>query len=730
MARQNGCMVTPAVAQADFRVTRWYLCIDYFKEQHVTGIRALFVLSLAAAGFLVATGCDESIRSSKTAAVGLTPQTGFTFSKITFGSQDFRRVQVLNSGNGDLLISKISIGQIAGVDEFQLRIGDSPEADAADNVGYEFGGGDNFSYPMRIAPSESLYFFLDYKPASEDSPGGDRGAVRLETNLRDAEVLLPVRVSQSGAEINVTPSTLNFDRVAAGDTKTEDLTVTNIGQADLVISSVLLNGSQDFTPLINGKDPRRQPEVLEDPDGDGTPGLSPDASFVLSVRYAPQIEGPDQAELSIFSNDARIAETRIPIVANGETPCLRTNPPALEFPTSLVNRTDSRPLAIESCGGQEVEIVSIRLADGSDPAFELDEESLPDLPTILPAAVNGAAPDPRFVRVSFTPREQRIYNGTLLIESTDPVNPIREVSLLGRGVLNACPQARAAQDEFNVVPLDVVTLDGGPSIDQDGPDNRPVEYQWVVVDRPERSVSQPVEDFFRNDAPADGGRQDDLATATSKFFVDLAGTYVLELRVRDNLGLDSIACDNPARVVIVAKPDQAIHVQLVWRTPEDPDETDTTGTDLDLHLLHPNAQNWFTSPYDCHYANPAPDWNALEDPRDDPSLDIDDINGSGPENINLDEPEDTDLLGAPYLIGVHYYQSADRVTQEDFGSSFAKVRVFLNGELAWDFSGDEEAGDREMEAADHFWDVAQISWNAQTRQGEVTTRDRYYTQRP
>ena len=59
-------------------------------------------------------------------------------------------------------------------------------------------------------------------------------------------------------------------------------------------------------------------------------------------------------------------------------------------------------------------------------------------------------------------------------------------------------------------------------------------------------------------------------------------------------GLDSIACENPAVVTIVAQPEEAIHVQLVWRTPLDEDD-ELEGSDLDLHLPHPSAENGVTA---------------------------------------------------------------------------------------------------------------------------------------
>jgi hypothetical protein len=89
-------------------------------------------------------------------------------------------------------------------------------------------------------------------------------------------------------------------------------------------------------------------------------------------------------------------------------------------------------------------------------------------------------------------------------------------------------------------------------------------------------------------------------------------------------------------------PDKDLHIQLVWTTPDDPDETDMTGTDLDLHLRHPDANGGWNSDagqFDCYFANKTPDWGAQLDPADNPTLDIDDTNGAGPENINLAHPE-------------------------------------------------------------------------------------------
>lgn len=679
--------------------------------------------------------CDDSFRAVATPKVALRPDNGFAFSKLQMNPEnegrptDWRMVEVHNEGNGELLIAKLSVEGLTDRDEFRLRYAITPNnAVALENIGYDYGGTDQFKYPIRVAPEASFYLFLDYSPKDESSRAGARGRIRMETNegVR-ANVDLPVTVSAVGAELLVSPQALSFNRVAAGSSEGLDLVLTNIGSADLHIEQMTIDGSLDFTPLINGRDPRRDPQtVLADPDGDGRPGLAPGRSFTMRVVYAPEYEGPDTGALVITSNDVTRPNITVPLIANADTPCLRTQPPALEYPTSLINRTDTRILALESCGGAEVEVTAVYLSDDSDPAFSLATDELPSLPFAMPAVREGIIPSPQHMGVTFSPREQRIYNGKVIIESTDPVNPRREVNLLGRGLLNACPQARATQDEYHIRPLDVVVLDGSLSIDQDGPNNAPVAYEWVLISSPAGSMSYPVERFYDPASPLNGGTQDDPATPTARFLADLAGTYVFELRVTDNLGLDSVACRNPARVVVVAIPEQAIHLQLTWHAPDDPDPTDHSGPDLDLHLLHPRANAWFTAPWDCYYGTPTPDWGQPGSPFDDPVIDMDSMSGASPENINLNEPEDTDRLGAPYLVGVHYYRSTDRVTGEEFGPAIARLRIFIEGELSWDFTEGGRSGEKTMEGEDHFWDAAQIEWPART----VTTRDRYYTTRP
>jgi hypothetical protein len=91
--------------------------------------------------------------------------------------------------------------------------------------------------------------------------------------------------------------------------------------------------------------------------------------------------------------------------------------------------------------------------------------------------------------------------------------------------------------------------------------------------------------------------------------------------------------------------DDGLVIRVTWDTPNDPNQLDTEGTDIDLHLLHPSGEEWNQDPWDCYFANPNPDWGPSGIPNN-PYLTIDDVNGAGPEEIVYPDPLPTQE--APY----------------------------------------------------------------------------------
>jgi hypothetical protein len=125
----------------------------------------------------------------------------------------------------------------------------------------------------------------------------------------------------------------------------------------------------------------------------------------------------------------------------------------------------------------------------------------------------------------------------------------------------------------------------------------------------------------------------------------------------------------------------AISIILRWST---------NGTDVDLHLLRPNGMEFDTS--DCYYANPSPDWGVASDMSDNPYLDVDDVDGFGPETINLSQ-----TANGQYRVLLHYYSDHFQ------GPTNATVEVYVAGNLVGTYNRNLNCDD--------IWTVGTVDWN-------------------
>ena len=176
-------------------------------------------------------------------------------------------------------------------------------------------------------------------------------------------------------------------------------------------------------------------------------------------------------------------------------------------------------------------------------------------------------------------------------------------------------------------------------------DGEIVSASWSMLSAPSGSAAAPP-------APGSG--------FTVTFTPDIVGEYRMELTVWDDDGNQG-TCE----FSVLATPGEGLRVELVWNPPESPMDH----SDVDLHLLHQNGPAWFHETYDCYYTNCDSaygynlDWDVPNDLSDNPRLDLDDTDGFGPENINIDDP----VPGHSYRVGVHYY--------DDHGGGVARVHV-------------------------------------------------------
>ena len=641
------------------------------------------LLSLLA--FLSACDSSDDFQSAQSGLLSVTPET-LVFPIIPPGQQASQQLELRNVGSAPIALINLRFNRE-----------DSPYQ-------VSFISGEALPDELTLPPTgESTLLSVSYSPTT-DNVIGENDQLLLETNnSSQRELIVPIVTSNARPDLVVSPSSLDFGSVDAGEVTELEATLSNVGQGDLLISQLRVDGSSDFSIILDGT-------PLGDVENAGAMTILPGEQRVVVLRYAPATAGADRAEFVILSNNPSAEELRVPLIANGAAPCIQLTPDTLDFGASLLvsDREQVTPntlaLLVESCGGSPLKVSRIEF-EGSEFGLvsELDANEDGDL-VLLPAADSDQAFPSQVLEIGFWPLEEQNYGGRMLVYTNTSVQPI-VVDLFGRGVENSCPLPVVTTERYEVAPLDIIVLDGSPSADPGGEVTR---WSWNIIERPSGSVSQVVESLFSNADPAGGGPEDDQATPTATFFVDLAGRYVIELEVYDNLDQVSCAPNAVATVVIEAVPEKDLHIQLVWATPSDPDETDEFGTDVDLHFKHERAgDRWGNAAgeWDCYFQNSRPDWGNSGDFLDNPSLDIDDINGAGPENVNLNSPE----VGVTYEVGAIYFRS-----ESVFGEtgrdpriehpSYVTLRIFARGELLAEFV------DQELNRLNQLWHIASINW--------------------
>jgi len=250
--------------------------------------------------------------------------------------------------------------------------------------------------------------------------------------------------------------------------------------------------------------------------------------------------------------------------------------------------------------------------------------------------------------------------------------------------LLTCPSEDIARP-LRYYPLDATAIFGGIGD----------EYEWRVI-APPNSATRGVED---PDA------------ANTRVYLDVSGDYQISLTVKDDKG-DLYGCS-----WIVVAAGSGVRVEMRW---------DTFGSvDMDLHLARRGGA--FCGADDCYFANcrtyGSVAWGYAPSPATEceaalgaascpnPRLDIDNIRGFDPENINLDNPNDGDR----FRVMAHMFSGSARTNPV--------ISIYCGGGLngvfgeAPDLVGLTRAGGG---CGGETWRVADVTTRVDSRTGVTT----------
>lgn len=472
---------------------------------------------------------------------------------------------------------------------------------------------------------------------------------------------------------------VDFGEVAIGDRPSVRLLVKNPSPVDLLVESMLFTESSD---------PAFDFSFQSEAGAPGWPATVPasGAGEALVLTFAPVLGSTVSATLEIRSDAANLQpEALVEVVMKGTgvdrgLPELVIDPSECNFGRVGVGVTAFCDLTFENTGTRDLEISSVGFSDDT-PTAVFGAASVIAVPVFI-APGTGVS-----VRLYASPDAIGEQTGKMEVTSNDPMRPSATVPLRVEGAQAPTAVARVLsvngvpnnQPAPAVQPLDDVVLTGVDSVPAD-PAGSIVGYQWEIVQKPNESSAQLT-------TPNQMTTQLYFSSSFGNVSgVDVAGTFVIRLTVTDSYGAQST---NDARVTLNAVPSEALHLQLTWDTPVN---------DIDFHLKRGANANYCGNT-GCYYMNcEASSSNHLEwdgmpgRSAGDPSLDIDDMSGYGPENINIDSPVD-----GLYTIGVHFFSGST--------PTFATVKIFINGALREEYS-------RELLGDDDFWEVATVQWQS------------------
>lgn len=435
--------------------------------------------------------------------------------------------------------------------------------------------------------------------------------------------------------IEVDPTHIAFGGLEQGEVGTETFTIRSVGDVALDIGEIRLSGGSAFA-------------VLDAPEFSV---LAPGESAEVTVTYSPTTLG-DAADVFITNSDPSLPQAAVALEGNGLYAQLVFEPNPLDFGYVASGSVETDTIEVVNAGGATLDVSSLLvLGEG----FTAGEASTPF----------SLAPGESFpLDITFSPIAELMYGGEVWAESNTPGTTTR-ATVTGTSLQQPMAVCEASPSEIYAL-YDRAVWVGSNSYDPSGQDI--VNWEWSLTSRPAGSA-----------ATMPSGTAD-----RSGFVADVVGEYVAQLVVRNEDGVESAPC----YATLNAIPSQSLWVEMYWDTEQD---------DMDLHML--NNGGSLRGDGDCYYANCVGrglDWGDAGVTDDNPSLDIDDIPGTGPENINVQEPEED----AIYRVYVHDYQGS---TPDYYGDNTVTVNIYIAGVLEW-------TGSRVIAGDDDYVPFAVIDW--------------------
>lgn len=214
-------------------------------------------------------------------------------------------------------------------------------------------------------------------------------------------------------QIEVSPLSLDFGAVAAGDTSEKEVSIRNVGDSLLSLETPAL--ADRTSAFSNGE--------LQ------SLSLEPQQSTPLSVSFTPLSSDMAAATLRIFSDDPQNPTVDVALTGNGLPPALSITPQTYDFGTLEPGASATVDVTLLSSGGTDLHISALRYEAGSTELTVSADGSGTCGPLPWTLAPGASC----IVTVSYMPTDDSPDEGRLYVTSDDPVQPEAVGTQIGNG---------------------------------------------------------------------------------------------------------------------------------------------------------------------------------------------------------------------------------------------------------------------------------------------------------
>lgn len=242
----------------------------------------------------------------------ITPDT-ISIEDFTPGIPVERFVRIYNVSSEDLKLNEIravSIARSMSLLDYKLSSDESVEFKNGFTPSQNF-----FPELLVLPPSEHLDLRLTFYP--DESGVGLVGSIIIGTHSDPSAISIPIKSVRITSDLVFVPSSLNFAEVNVGQSFTQEVELLNQGKTTAFLNRIFINQYHHYSVSLNNQDLLDSAEeaarVLNDPDRDGTVGLSAGKVARFQVTYEPKDLLFRKVDLEIAVEGNRTSPIKLPL---------------------------------------------------------------------------------------------------------------------------------------------------------------------------------------------------------------------------------------------------------------------------------------------------------------------------------------------------------------------------------------------------------------------------------